>query len=236
MTVLDGIPTRLSVIDDEDEVVEGVQRRLGKKGYEVERIVPANAATIDDVVEQIMQVSDAALCDHHLRGGHQVDFSGAQIVAELTARSFPAVLFTGFLPEEKYAIRRNMPSIPAFLHRSHGLGPAQLLPALAESVAEINSGVRPRRRRARRTPVTIVSSRLTGGVHLVEALVSGWHGLEPIEIPADLLAAPWNTTPTDAVGHTFFAGVNIGEIDSDLLFFENFESESLNTDFYEGVG
>ena len=236
MTALAGIPTRLSVIDDEDDVVEGVQRRLGRKGYEVERIVPVNAATIEDVVEQIMQVSDAAFCDHHLRGGHHVDFSGAQIVAALTARNFPSVLFTGVLPEERYVIRRNMPSIPAFLHRSDGLGPDQLLPALAESIAEINSGVRPRRRRARRTPVTIVSSRLTGGMQLVAALVSGWHGLEPIEIPADLLAEPWRTTPTDAVGYTFFAGVNIGEIDPDLLFFEDFESEPLNTDFYEGVG
>jgi hypothetical protein len=229
------IPTRLSVIDDEDEVVEGVQRRLGRKGYKVERVVPANLATVDDVVKQIMTVSEGAFCDHHLRGGHQVDFSGAQIVAELTARNFPSVLFTGVLPEERYSIRRNMPSIPAFLHRSDGLGPAQLLPALAESVAEINSGVRPRRRLARRTPVTIVNSRLTGGVHLVEALVSGWHGLEPIEIPADLLAAPWSTTPADAVGNTFFAGVNLGESDPDLVFFEDFETEPLNTESFEGV-
>lgn len=236
MTAVADLPQRLSLVDDEDDVVAGLERRLTRRGFDVERVVPPTRS-LDDTLAEVMRVSDAALCDHHLRGGHKVDFSGAELVAALTERDFPAVLFTGVLPAERYAIRRNMSRIPAFLARDEGgLGNSRVLGALAESVAEVRDGRRSARRRGRRTPITIVGSRVSGSVHLVEGVVSGWSGGEPIEIPAELLAQPWSSAPHDAVGRTFFATVNLGETDADHLFFENFEPEPVETEQFLGSG
>jgi hypothetical protein len=231
MTSFVKLPKRLSVVDDEELVVRGLERRLGKRGFDVSRVIPPTPS-LGDTVAAVMAVSDAALCDHHLRGGHKVDFSGAELVAELTSQNFPAVLFTGVLPGERYAIRREMARIPAFLTRegTGGLNNERVLAALADSVGEVRDGHRPARRRGRRTLVSIVNSRLSGNERLVEAVIAGWPGGSPVEIPASLLADPWATTPHLAVGHTFFACVNITEHDVEQLFFMEFEAEPADTE------
>lgn len=234
MSALAHLPKRLSVLDDEDGVVDGLQRRLAREGFEVTRIVPSTPS-LEDTLQAVIESSDAALCDHYLRGGHQVDFSGAELVSALTKEGFPSVLFTNVMPSERYEIRLNMASIPAFLDRRDGLGNRRVMDALTDSVAEVKEGRRPAHRRGRRTPVTIVSSRVSGNIHLVEVVVSGWPGRESIEIPAELLAERWARAPREAVGHTFFATVNISEPDADQLFFEDFEAESLDTDSFRGA-
>ena len=228
MTASLQVPHRLSVVEDEPDLVAGLERGLTRKGYQVTTIVPASPL-LADAVTQVMAASDAAVCDHALRGGLDVSFNGADLVAALTERGFPAVLYTGVLPEEKYAIRRNMAQIPGFLHREGGLRPARVLQELAESVQEVRGGDPPPRRRARRTPVTVMASRRAGDELLVALSVSGWPHDEPIEVPADLLAEPWRHHPREAEGKTFFAWVNIGEDDEDKLFFKDFDSEPAET-------
>ena len=227
------IPHRISVIEDEPDLVESLQRGLERKGHEVTIIAPTSPR-IEDTIEQVLAVSDGALCDHHLQGGLDVDFSGAEVVAALTERGFPAVLFTGVLPEQRYAIRRNMARIPAFLPRDAegGLRPKRVLGALADSVREVQLHEPRANRMGRRTPVTVLSSRRTGNESLVELLVSGWPGRESVEVPADLLAEPWAHSPRDAEGKTFFAYVNIGEEDVDKLFFDRFETEPVETETF----
>lgn len=228
-TILD-LPSRISVVDDEDDVVKALERRLKRRGFDVARVIPPTP-TLEDTLNEIMRVSDAALCDHHLQGGHKVEFSGAQLVARLTERRFPAVLFTGVLPDQRYGIRREMSHIPSFLTREAdgGLGNQRVLEALTESVAEVRDGRTSARRRGRRTLVSVVNSRLSGNEHLVEVVVSGWARRESMEIPADLLATPWAGSPHKAVGLTFFASVNVAEMESDHLFFADFESEPAET-------
>ena len=88
------LPHRISVIEDEPDLVASLERGLTKKGHEVTVIAPSSPH-LADTIEQILSVSDCALCDHHLQGGLDVSFSGADVVAALTDRGFPAVLFTG---------------------------------------------------------------------------------------------------------------------------------------------
>ena len=229
MTELLEVPHRLSVVEDEPDLVASLERGLERRGYQVTTIVPSSPR-LEDAVQQVMAASDAAVCDHALRGGLDVSFSGAELVAALTERGFPAVLFTGVLPEERYAIRRNMALIPGFLHREGGLRPARVLQELSESVNEVRAGRPPARRQARRTPVTVTGTRRAGDELLVALSVSGWPGEEPIEVPAVLLAEPWRHHPREAEGKTFFAWVNIGEEDEDKLFFRDFEAEPAETD------
>ena len=127
-----------------------------------------------------------------------------------------------------------MARIPAFLPRDAegGLRPKRVLGALAESIREVQFHEPPPNRRGRRTPVTVLSSRRTGNESLVELLISGWPGKEPVEVPADLLAEPWAHSPRDAEGKTFFAYVNISEENEDKLFFDRFEPEPLETESF----
>jgi hypothetical protein len=218
------------VVEDDVDSGNMLCRRLTSKGYDVEVITPASPL-LEDTIEMVVNSSDAALCDHRLKEGLAVSFSGAELVAALYDIEFPALLFTGVQPEEKYAIRRRMAQIPGFLHRDDegGLGPERVLGALEDTVQEVLGKEPPPRRQARRTPVTVTSSRLTGGEALVEILISGWSGGGAIEVPADLLSSPWRQTPREAVGKTFFAWVNLGESDSDLVFLRDVESEALET-------
>ena len=224
------IPKRLSVVEDDVDSGKMLCRRLSSKGYEVEVITPSSPL-LADTIEMVVNSSDAALCDHRLKEGLAVSFSGAELVAALYAIEFPALLFTGVQPEEKYAIRRNMAQIPGFLHRDDegGLGPDRVLGVLQDTIQEVLGKEPPPHRRARRTPVTVISSRLTGGEALVEILISGWSGGRVIEVPADLLSGSWRQTPREAVGKTFFAWVNLGENDSDLVFLRDVESEAIET-------
>jgi CheY-like chemotaxis protein len=229
MTATLDVPKRLSVVEDEPDLVASLERSLKRRGYEVTTVVPSTPQ-LEDAIAEVMAVSDATLCDHALRGGLNVRFSGAELVAALTERGFPAVLFTGVLPEERYAIRRNMAHIPGFLHREDGLRPATVLSALTESINEVRGGRPPPRRLARRTPVTVVGTRSTGPELLVALSISGWPGETPVEVPADLLPEPWRHHPREAEGKTFLARVNIGEEDEDRLFLRDFEPEPVETD------
>ena len=224
------VPRRLSILDDEPDVSRGLKRGLEKKGYDVVNVEP-DTPELEAMVDKIMRVSDAALCDHALRGGMRVSFTGADVVAALTSRGFPSVLFTGVNPEERYAIRRQMALIPGFIHRDNdeGLRPRRVLRELLESVVEVRGGQPPARRRPRRTPVAVLGSRRAGLESLVELSVSGWPGADTIEIPSELLAEPWSERPHDAVGMTFMAWVNLHEEDEDKLFFR-FEAEPLETE------
>lgn len=225
------IPQRISVLDDEEDVVRSLERRLTRRGYAVQRVVPPTSQ-LADTLREVKRVSDAALCDHYLRGGHRVDFSGAQLVRALTEEGFPAVLFTGVLPAERWEIKRNLAHIPAFLPRDDegGLSPDRVLGALAQSVAEVRTGEKTQRRRGRRTPVSVIGSRTSGNQRVLDVLVSGWPGPDPVPIPADILPPPWRGRPYDAVGKTFFAVVNIAEPNVDQLYFDQFEAEPAETE------
>jgi hypothetical protein len=231
MNTISGLPHTLSLIDDESELHPAIARRLTRVGFEVRPVVPSSPSLAETVVE-VMESSEAAFCDHYLSAGLQVEFSGAELVASLTANRFPSVLFTGVLPAEQYSIRKNMANIPALLTRDNaeGLSGQPLMTALQESVSEVRDGRPPARRRGRRTPVTIVDSRTSGMEHLVEGVIAGWGGGDSIDIPAELLARPWCDDPAMAVGHTFFATINVSEVEQSKLFFAKFEEEPATVD------
>jgi hypothetical protein len=231
MSAVADLPHTVGLIDDESDLRSALARRLTKVGFEVRLVVPSSPSLAETVIE-VMGSAEAAFCDHYLSAGLKVEFSGAELVASLTAEGFPSVLFTGVLPAEQYAIRKNMASIPALLTRdsAEGLSGEPLVTALTESVSEVRDGNPPSRRRGRRTPVTILDWRTSGTQRLVEGLVAGWGGTESIDIPAELLARPWCEDPAFAVGHTFFASINISEIDPSKLFFDSFEEEPATVD------
>jgi len=231
MSGIAGLPRVLGLIDDEPDLSSAIERRLSSFGFEVRLVVPSGPS-LSETVTEVMDSAEAAFCDHYLSAGFKVNFSGAELVASLTDHGFPSVLFTGVLPKEQYAIRKNMASIPALLTRdgAEGLSGEPLVTALKESVSEVRDGNPPARRRGRRTPVTIVESRISGTERLVEGLVAGWGGTEPIDIPAELLAPPWCEDPAVAVGHTFFARINISELNPSRLFFDSFEEDPATVD------
>lgn len=228
------VPKRLSLVEDEPDLVASLERGLQREGYEVTTVVPSSPH-LSDAVDEVMAVSDAALCDHALKGGLDVSFSGAELVAELTKRGFPSVLFTGVLPEERYAIRRRMAEIPGFLHREQGLRAATVLRELEDSVREVREDDPPPHRRTRRTPVTVVETRRSGSELLVALSISGWLEDTLFDVPADVLPEPWSHHPREAEGKTFFARVNIGERDEDRLFVTDFEPEPVETERFMHV-
>lgn len=228
------LPVRVSVVEDDGDSGRAICARLERNGFDAKLIQPASPG-LDDAVEEVMRESDAAFCDHRLRDGLSVTFSGAELVAELFGHQFPSVLFTGVQPEEKLAIRRNLDRIPGFLRRDDagGLSASRLVGALRDSVDEVVDHDPPNQRRARRTPVTVTSYTRTGGEVLVDLTLSGWSGREALSWPADVLPSPWNVRPAEAEGKTFFAWVNLSEPDGDKVFLRDMEPEPADTSSFD---
>ncbi|MEA2276318.1 MAG: hypothetical protein QOC78_1278 [Solirubrobacteraceae bacterium] len=227
------IPKQVAVVEDDRESGDAICARLARRGFEPQLVMPVEPG-LDATVAEVKRVSGVALCDHRLRDGLQVAFSGAELVAELFSQDFPSVLFTGVQPEEKHSIRRNLDRIPGFLHRDDdgGLGAPKLIGALQDSVDEVLGHAPPPYRRARRTPITVIGTHLTGGEALVEIVVSGWSGGQAIKWPADVLAEPWRRRPGDAEGRTFFGWSNIGETNPEKIFLRDVEPEPLETETF----
>lgn len=76
----------VAVIDDDDHAALTIIHALQDADFDPFRQDAAD--NIDELVESIIQKSDAAVCDHRLRYGAFADISGAELAAALVAPEF----------------------------------------------------------------------------------------------------------------------------------------------------
>ena len=212
----------VAILDDDENEAEAIAIQLEDVGLE-SRLVRPDGLGLGACVEEMRERGDAAICDHWLRRGLDVDFNGAQVAAALNDLACPAILLTSFLMDAGVTIRPHRPSVPSLLSRDEAEDTGQILEALAFTISERKHGRGPTRA-TYRVPVSIERVLRDEGKDVADGIVGSWRLEQAVRFPLSLLAEPWCTRPRDAEGRIFFAQVNIGALRPEDLFFEAFEA------------
>jgi len=169
------------------------------------------------------EAGDAAICDHWLRRGLDVDFNGAQVAAALNAQHCPTLLLTSILMDAGVTIRPHRPSVPQLLSRDESGDTDRVLEAFAFTIDERRNGRGPTRA-THRVPISVERVFRDEGRDVADGIIGGWRLEQAVRFPLSLLAEPWSSRPREAEGKIFFAKANIGALHSEDLFFEEFEA------------
>ena len=206
----------VSIIDDDTTVRESLSDPI--LDLNLEPVLEAGPlADIEGQTRRIIQVSQAALCDHHLKKKAYSHYNGAQLVARLYESQFPAVLCTNWdvaSIDEIRPYRRFIPSLirpsgdPELLRRAIEL-------CLREFKGEFATVRKPWRALVR---VTEIDNERSDGYVFVT--IPSWsaevirldRSRLPVFIQADL-----------AEGKRFHAQVNLGAEKSEDVFLDSWE-------------
>lgn len=221
---MSGDQRRVALVDDDPTAAAALSVLLKDAGYEAVEVEDP-LGSIDKAIARIEGVASAAICDHRLSPRGLASFSGAELVAQLYSRAFPAVLISQYFKiDQNVSIRKYRSRIPILLARDEA-GPDQLADAIRVCSDEI-SGVRLPNRKGWRTLVRVVAKDVEGGEDVLDAIIPGWRPDEAVRFPAELLGHHRNALPkgrSDRLGLRFYANVNIGAEDAGDLFLEGFE-------------
>jgi hypothetical protein len=176
--------------------------------------------TVVDAADEILQGSDAAICDHRLRRAGYAQFDGAELVAQLVERGFPAVLLTVFADQDgDSSIRRWRHKVPVVLDRD-AAGETAFRQAIEDCRREIAGQAKPTRR-PRRTFVRVLNLRSENDLRVVDALVPSWNAQKAVTFPLELVPEAFRGQIGENALLT--AMVNLGAAQASELFFEGFE-------------
>jgi len=210
---------KVAVVDDGDDTAQTMINVLEDGEFDAYRQQPS--ASLDSLVEEILQNSDAAVCDHRLRYGGFGDLSGADLAARLTRRKHPTILVTQYLDQEAdVAIRKFRSDLPVVLRRGQADEPDELRHAFAVCVAEIDKGRR-NERTAQRTLLQVLSISAVNGEEVIDAIVDGFSSDDAVRFPLLLVSEDQRHRVKE--GCLLVAETNIRASEKVDLYFENVE-------------
>ena len=207
----------VAVIDDGDDTAQTMINVLEDGDFTAYRQNPT--ATVEEMVEDIVARSDAAVCDHRLRYGGFGDFSGADLAARLIIRKHPAILVTQYLDQEAdVAIRNFRPHLPVVLRRGQADEPDELRDAFARCITEIDRG-RKNERIEQRTLLQVLAVEKVDQDMVIDAIVDGFDSSDTVRFPLTLVTE--NHRDGVKVGSLLVAFSNVRATEKVDLFFEN---------------
>jgi hypothetical protein len=174
---------------------------------------------VRDLLRNVRQQADAAVCDHRLRG--LASFSGARAVASLVDEKVPAVLVTQYIDiDADVSIRRWRHRVPVLLSRGDA-DPDRIREGLGDCIREIRGEYLPGRR-PWRVLIQIDGLSNESGERVAEARIPSWNPHRVVRFPLALVPpALRDRVVSDAF---LFAMVNIGAEKAEDLYFHDFEA------------
>jgi len=212
---------RIALVDDDIEERKMKRLELLSAGYDP-YVLEGKYSDITKIVEQIQKNANCAFCDHSLQPKGMASFSGAEVVAELTKRKFPAILVTQFAgmdtPKNIRPQRRFIPVVIA----NEDTYSLSLSEAFEICKNEIKGIYRPDRV-ATRTIIRV--ERIEDP--FIDVIVPSWNPKQAVRIMKSMLN---DSLIKDAcliekvkIDKHFFAKVNTSATDADDLYFYDFE-------------
>jgi hypothetical protein len=209
----------LAVVDDDKSLAEIAGWQVEEAGYQP-FIVEGSYQNINALANCIVQNAEGAICDHRLSRRGLANFPGAQLVAELFDREFPAILTTQYIAiDTDVSIRRWRHKIPVLLSRDE-TNALSIRAGLASCLAELRGNI-PMTRRPHRVLIRITDLGEESGEEVVDAIVPSWNPKRAVRFPISLVKAELRNTLTPDL--RLFALVNIGAETADELYFGSFE-------------
>jgi hypothetical protein len=174
---------------------------------------PGPLGSLASFVRKVQAKSTAAIFDYKLRIlGSYADFTGAQAVASLYRRRFPAILYTQYAMSDIDEMRPFFRFIPALL-RPKEVDSDSIRRNLELCAREV-CGHFSQTRRPWRTLVRV--EEYDGRRRLARVVLPGWNPNEVIRLPAEAL--PESARASLRQGVRFHAYVNIGAESQEKLY------------------
>ena len=215
---------RVALVDDDPAERETVSLQLEDAGFEP-ILVDKLSLTVESAVDQLRSMAVAAVCDHRLSPRGLANFTGAELVAGLYDRQFPAVLLSGYLQDDQdVSIRRYRDKIPVLLSRQTSSS-GHLRDGIATCQGEINGNVNPERL-GMRSLIRVIDRRRESSDDIVSVIVPAWSQEKFVRIPTSLLGEFVTMLPEsgEVRPRLYLIGtVNIGAQSASDLFFNDFE-------------
>lgn len=211
---------RVFVIDDNADARDAMAECVIDASLEP-IIVNNRLPSMNEFIQKLINNSDAAaIFDHRLMPGNYAGFTGAEAVASLYQRCFPALLVTKWSSADIDNIRRFRRFIPALIP-SGGIEEETITNGLQQCLNEFEGHFTPERK-PWRTLVRIEEDLSPESkMPLVYAVISAWNPNQVIRFPLELIDRKYHKFVN--AGVRFFAQINIGAKHQDDLFFEKFE-------------
>lgn len=216
---------RVAIIDDDENAADSLSVLVEDAGLEA-IVIPGRFADVAAAAFQIAEKANAALCDHRLSPRGYAQFNGANLVADLYDKRFPAVLVTQFLGiDQDVSIRKWRRKIPVLLGRDDA-DSQKIAEALDVCRKELAGQPAPNRK-AWRSLIRVVAKDKEGGQDVLDAIIPAWQPKEAVRFPMDIIPSQLrslfpNGTHMD-LSIRLFAKVNIGAENARDLFLFDFE-------------
>lgn len=219
LNIGDRVIERISIIDDEPNARSGYQYAVDDLEIEsVDEEGPIN--DIENLFRKTQEFAQAAICDYHLRVHNYSRFNGAELVAYLYKKSFPALLCTKWEEASLDEIRPYRKYIPALI-RPDELDPSTINRALEVIIGEFQ-GSQVASRRPWRTLVRVESvEETTPNNPFAYIIMPAWDPDKVIRLPLSTL--PDNISEQLAEGKRLHVKTNIGAERHEDLYFEDWE-------------
>jgi len=212
---------RMSIIDDDPNV-----RSVYQYSIEELELEPINEeGPIDDIeglIKKTQGISEAAICDYHLRVHNYSRYNGAELVANLYKNNFPALLCTKWEDASIDEIRPYRRYIPALL-RPDELEPDTINHALEVIIMEFKGKLSPSRQ-PWRTLVHIESiEEITPNDPFAYVILPAWD-------PGEVIRLRLTTMPREIIdvlspGKKLHVQANIGAKRHEEIYFDQWEPD-----------
>lgn len=210
----------ISIIDDSEQA-----REMYELPMEELDITPHSVAgPIEDLktfVTETVKISQAAICDHHLKVGSYAHFDGAELVANWYTQKFPAILCSRYDEASIDEMRKFRKNIPVLIKPAE-LDPHMIVTGIEKCIAEFKEIFQPSRK-AWRSLIRVedIDKESNKKNPYVYVTIPSWNNNTVIRLM--MLDLPKGVQDRISMGVRFHAHVNIGAESQSELYFDQWE-------------
>jgi hypothetical protein len=215
----------VAIVDDDLRAARAQEEQVIDAGFKP-IIVKGVFKNVVKLAAEIERQSQAAICDHRLFNSGFANFYGAELVAELYVRGFPAILITTFLSQDyDVSIRKFRRRIPVLLGREE-LEAETIINGLKSTTEELAGNI-PNSRRPHRTLVRVQELRKDSNEYVLDVIIPSWNLERAVTFPAVLVPEPVLKRVRASIRRKtpvhLFADVNIDAERDDDIYIDNLE-------------
>lgn len=209
---------KVAVVDDIKDKRETLCDEVEDADFTPAPIEEGTFGDINELVNLIKKLSNAAICDHFLQHGNFAQFLGAELVSLLYLSRFPAVLVSGYFKADVTLFRKYRRNIPVLL-KSEDTNPDTLFEGIEYCVKELKNDFSPKRKPWQ--SIFRIERIDTTTTHTIYVILPSWSTSEVIGLTPDIF--PDEVTDFIKNGANFYADINTGAEDQDELYFSNIQ-------------
>jgi hypothetical protein len=204
---------RIAVIDD-DKAARKTMAEIVTDAHFQPIIHEDQLDSLSDLFSKLNKEADAAIFDHRLTPRNYAAFHGAEAVAELYEKHFPALLITAWSIEDIDNIRPYRRKIPVMIKSREFV--ADLIESSLVKCLEEFKNKYTRERSPHRVLIRVEDI----NTQFIYVVIPSWDSQNGLKLPKNILTSKFGKIQP---GTRLFAEVNIGALNNEELYLDNFE-------------